>query len=136
MTTVGRRGQVVYDQNSHMLFLLGLADIAAGEPGTPINNATVTAYIEDEDTTQVYPTPSGTFTLDPLGAGVAVTLTINGRVTTWAEGNYAGVMAEDIAWSTETDGEFKRHIAFVDADAGVNKDGHWEAPIYIQVRRR
>lgn len=139
MSTAGRRGQVVYDQNSHMLFLLGLADIATGEPGTVINNAAVIASIQDEDGIRVYPVlpgPPHTFDLTALGAGVPVTLTINGRVTTWAEGNYAGVVPETVVWSAESDGEFKRHTAIIDADAGVNKDGHWEAPIYVQVRRR
>lgn len=128
--------QIVFDQNSHTLFLLGLTDKAAGDPGTVLNGATVTGYIQDEDGLDVDGTKAAPFAIVSLGALTAVTLTINDREFTYPDGNYSYVMPEDIVWTPDPNGGFKKHIAFIDADAGTNRDGHWEGPIYVEIRRR
>lgn len=128
------RPQAVYDENTHTLFLLGLRNQSAGIPGSYVNNATVTAYIEDEDGTQVYPTPSGTVTLTSLGAAVAVTLLVDERQYTFDDGNYSVALPDSIAWTPDSDGGYLLHDAIVAADDGT-AIGKWKVDMSVAIRR-
>lgn len=118
--------QLWFDENTHLLELLGLNDrrLEKGDPSYVITTAVVTAEIVDEDGTQVY-----TGTLVYLGAGVAVTREIHGIPITFDDGNYRVAVPDTVSFSLKASGKRKRHIVKVDADDGTDRDGHWEDTI-------
>lgn len=123
--------QLWFDQNTHLLELLGLNDrrLEVGDPNYWITTAVVTAEIVDEDGTQVW-----TDTLTYLGAGQAITREIHGIPITFADGNYRIAVPDTVSFSLKANGKRKRHIVKVDADDGTDRDGHWEDTVSFAQR--
>jgi hypothetical protein len=116
--------QLWFDENTHLLELLGLNDrrLEVGHANYWITTAIVTAEIVDEDDVQVW---SGTLTY----LGEIVSREIHGAPMTFADGNYRAAVPDTVAFSVKANGKRKRHIVKVDADDGTDRDGHWEDTI-------
>lgn len=118
---------IVYDQNKGVIWLLALVDLSAGEPGAPVNTATVEGTIWDAAGTQIWPTPPTKGSFTPLGAGVPVTV---GGVT-YADGNYKLIFPDTIAWVKDTSGRFVTHRALIETDVGAE----FECLLPVETRR-
>lgn len=88
--------------NTNVLDLTGLKEELTD---AYINNATVTVTIKDADgnnvTGETWP-----FTMNYVAA---------------SDGNYRAFVSEEIAFVPKT-----KYIAYIDADGGANRFGHWE----------
>lgn len=101
---------VVYVANTNVLDLIGLKSVV---DNAFVNSATVTVTVKDSAlvavTGQTWPT-----------AMVYVPT---------SNGNYRAYFENDLALTNK-----KKYIAVIDADAGVNRIGHWEFPFTAATR--
>jgi hypothetical protein len=123
--------QLWFDQNTHLLELLGLADLSLPptDPNFFLGAAIVTGRIADKDDTEIW-----TAVLTYLGVGVAVTREIHGVPVTTADGNYRVAVPDNISFTLKPNGKPERHIITLDADDGVDRDGFWKETISFAPR--
>ena len=101
----------IYIDNTNLLELFRLKSAVEN---TYINDATVTVTLKDEAGTEV------------TGQTWPLTLTY----VPSSNGDYRGIISEDCEF---TEGE--PYYAIIEANAGVNRYGHWEIQFVPKVRR-
>lgn len=101
---------IVYVANTNVLDLIGLKSVV---DNAYVDNATVTVTVKDSTGTAV------------TGEAWPMAMTYVAA----SNGNYRAFLENDLALVAK-----KKYTAFIDADAGVNRIGHWEFPFTAAIR--